>query len=419
MRRRKAQGEFDAGQFRLRSRLVVAGLTLLATALGVRAVQLQVLDREFLAQEGDKRYLRMMNVLKEDWETPPAGDYFRQGLAGVPYYKTPKPRWESLHSIQGLVELYRITGDPEYKSTTRDVKKLLTELQKEKVDGVVIDLRNNGGGSLQEATELTSLFIEKGPTVLVRNSDGRVDVLEDENPGAFYKGPLALLVNRLSASASEIFAGAMQDYHRALIIGGQTFGKGTVQTIQPLNHGELKLTLAKFYRVSGQSTQHQGVLPDIDYPSIIDTKEIGESALPEAMPWDTIRPVVKPVADPFRPFLAQLKAQHEARSDKDAEFTYIRDRLALTQKLMNEKTVSLNEQERRARHDSIETKQLALENIRRKAKGEEPLKELKKEDEDALPVEDENTKPEDDAYLAETGRILIDYLSASTKVAKK
>jgi carboxyl-terminal processing protease len=310
-------------------------------------------------------------------------------------------------------------GDPEYKSTTRDVKKLLTELQKEKVDGVVIDLRNNGGGSLQEATELTSLFIEKGPTVLVRNSDGRVDVLEDENPGAFYKGPLALLVNRLSASASEIFAGAMQDYHRALIIGGQTFGKGTVQTIQPLNHGELKLTLAKFYRVSGQSTQHQGVLPDIDYPSIIDTKEIGESALPEAMPWDTIRPVVKPAADPFRPFLAQLKAQHEARSVKDAEFTYIRDRLALTQKLMNEKTVSLNEQERRARHDSIETKQLALENIRRKAKGEEPLKELKKEDEDALPVEDENTKPEDDAYLAETGRILIDYLSASTKVAKK
>jgi len=310
-------------------------------------------------------------------------------------------------------------GDPEYKSTTRDVKKLLTELQKEKVDGVVIDLRNNGGGSLQEATELTSLFIEKGPTVLVRNSDGRVDVLEDENPGAFYKGPLALLVNRLSASASEIFAGAMQDYHRALIIGGQTFGKGTVQTIQPLNHGELKLTLAKFYRVSGQSTQHQGVLPDIDYPSIIDTKEIGESALPEAMPWDTIRPVVKPAADPFKPFLAQLKAQHEARSDKDAEFTYIRDRLALTQKLLNEKTVSLNEQDRRARHDEIEAKQLALENIRRKAKGEEPLKELKKEDEDALPTEDENTKPEDDAYLSETGRILIDYLSASTKVAKK
>ncbi|MCO7596639.1 MULTISPECIES: carboxy terminal-processing peptidase [Pseudomonas] len=309
-------------------------------------------------------------------------------------------------------------GDPEYKSTTRDVKKLLTELNKEKVDGVVIDLRNNGGGSLQEATELTSLFIDKGPTVLVRNSDGRVDVLEDENTGAFYKGPLALLVNRLSASASEIFAGAMQDYHRALIIGGQTFGKGTVQTIQPLNHGELKLTLAKFYRVSGQSTQHQGVLPDIDYPSIIDTKEIGESALPEAMPWDTIRPVVRPAVDPFKPFLAELKARHDARSAKDPEFAYIRDRLALTQKLMNEKTVSLNEQERRARHDAIEAKQLALENTRRKAKGEEPLKELKKEDEDALLAEEENTKPEDDAYLSETGRILLDYLSLNAQVAK-
>ncbi|EJN28335.1 C-terminal processing peptidase [Pseudomonas sp. GM78] len=309
-------------------------------------------------------------------------------------------------------------GDPDYKSTTRDVKKLLTELQKDKVDGVVIDLRNNGGGSLQEATELTSLFIDKGPTVLVRNADGRVDVLEDENPGAFYKGPMALLVNRLSASASEIFAGAMQDYHRALIIGGQTFGKGTVQTIQPLNHGELKLTLAKFYRVSGQSTQHQGVLPDIDYPSIIDTKEIGESALPEAMPWDTIRAAIKPAVDPFKPYITQLKSEHDVRTNKDAEFVFIRDKLALAQKLMAEKTVSLNEAERRAQHADIEAKQLAMENIRRKAKGEEPLKELKKEDEDAIAAEDDKTKPEDDAYLSETGRILLDYLKLNTAVAK-
>ncbi|MGF6401826.1 carboxyl-terminal processing protease [Pseudomonas frederiksbergensis] len=309
-------------------------------------------------------------------------------------------------------------GDPDYKSTTRDVKKLLTELQKDKVDGVVIDLRNNGGGSLQEATELTSLFIDKGPTVLVRNADGRVDVLEDENPGAFYKGPMVLLVNRLSASASEIFAGAMQDYHRALIIGGQTFGKGTVQTIQPLNHGELKLTLAKFYRVSGQSTQHQGVLPDIDYPSIIDTKEIGESALPEAMPWDTIRAAIKPALDPFKPYITQLKSEHDVRTAKDAEFVFIRDKLALAQKLMSEKTVSLNEAERRAQHADIEAKQLAMENIRRKAKGEEPLKELKKEDEDAIAAEQDKTKPEDDAYLSETGRILLDYLKLNTAVAK-
>lgn len=310
-------------------------------------------------------------------------------------------------------------GDPEYKSTTRDVKKLLTELQSEKVDGVVIDLRNNGGGSLQEATELTSLFIDKGPTVLVRNADGKVDVLEDENSGAFYKGPMALLVNRLSASASEIFAGAMQDYHRALIIGGQTFGKGTVQTIQPLNHGELKLTLAKFYRVSGQSTQHQGVLPDIGYPSIIDTKEIGESALPEAMTYDTIKPAIKPAVDPFKPFLAQLQSRHDVRSAKDAEFVFIEEKLALAKKLMSEKTVSLNEAERRKQHADIESQQLTMENVRRKAKGEEPLKELKKEDEDALPSDDDKTKPEDDAYLAETGRILLDYLGLSGSVAKK
>ncbi|QTN44610.1 carboxy terminal-processing peptidase [Ectopseudomonas mendocina] len=308
-------------------------------------------------------------------------------------------------------------GDPNYKSTTRDVKRLLDELQAEKVDGVVIDLRNNGGGSLQEATELTSLFIEQGPTVLVRNADGRVDVLADENKGIYYNGPLAVLVNRLSASASEIFAGAMQDYHRALILGGQTFGKGTVQTIQPLNHGELKLTLAKFYRVSGQSTQHQGVIPDILYPDVMDTKDIGESALPAALPWDSIRPAIKPELDPIKPFLTELKARHDQRTAKDPDFVFTRDRLTLAKKLMEEKTVSLNEQTRRARQAEVEAKQLALENNRRQAKGEEPLKELEKEDEDALPLADEKSTPEDDAYLSESGRILLDYLGLNPSLA--
>ena len=310
-------------------------------------------------------------------------------------------------------------GDPNYKSTTRDVKRLLTELEKEKVDGVVIDLRNNGGGSLQEATELTGLFIDQGPTVLVRNSDGRVDVLADENTGIYYKGPLAVLVNRLSASASEIFAGAMQDYHRALILGGQTFGKGTVQTIQPLNHGELKLTLAKFYRVSGQSTQHQGVIPDIQYPDIMDTKEIGESALPEALPWDSIKPAITPELDPIKPFLAELQSRFENRTAQNPDFTFARERLQLAQKLMEETTVSLNETKRRAQQADIEGQQLAIENSRRKAKGETLLNKLKEEDEDTLPVEDKKTKPEDDAYLTETGRILLDYLGLNTRLAKQ
>jgi carboxyl-terminal processing protease len=310
-------------------------------------------------------------------------------------------------------------GDPNYKSTTRDVKRLLTELEKEKVDGVVIDLRNNGGGSLQEATELTGLFIDQGPTVLVRNSDGRVDVLADENSGVYYKGPLAVLVNRLSASASEIFAGAMQDYHRALILGGQTFGKGTVQSIQPLNHGELKLTLAKFYRVSGQSTQNQGVIPDIKYPDLMDTKEIGESALPEALPWDSIKPAIKPELDPIKPFLAELQSRFEDRTAQNPDFTFARERLQLAQKLIAETTVSLNEVTRRAQHADIEAQQLAIENTRRQAKGEETLNKLKVEDEDALPVEDDKVKPEDDAYLAETGRILLDYLGLNTRLAKQ
>ncbi|MFH6598498.1 carboxy terminal-processing peptidase [Ectopseudomonas khazarica] len=307
-------------------------------------------------------------------------------------------------------------GDPNYKSTTRDVKQLIDELRAEKVDGLVIDLRNNGGGSLQEATELTSLFIEQGPTVLVRNADGRVDVLADENKGIYYNGPLAVLVNRLSASASEIFAGAMQDYHRALILGGQTFGKGTVQTIQPLNHGELKLTLAKFYRVSGQSTQHQGVLPDIAYPDVMHTKDIGESALPAAMPWDSIRPAIKPELDPIKPFLTQLQSKHDQRTAQDPDFLFTRASIDLSKQLMAETTVSLNEVKRRAQQAAIEAKQLKLENDRRVAKGEKPLAELAKEDEDALPAEDKG-KPEDDAYLSESGHILIDYLSLNPSLA--
>lgn len=314
------------------------------------------------------------------------------------------------------------SGDPEYKSTTRDVKRLITELQKEQVEGIVIDLRNNGGGSLQEATELTGLFIEQGPTVLVRNSDGRIDVLADEQKGAFYKGPLTVLVNRLSASASEIFAGAMQDYHRALIIGGQTFGKGTVQTIQPLNHGELKLTLAKFYRVSGQSTQNQGVIPDISYPADMDINEIGESALPEAMPWDSIKPALKPSSDPFKPFIAELKARHDARTDNDPDFVFSRARLALTQRLMQDTTVSLNEVKRRAQYAKIEQKQLDIENARRSKKGEDLLKTMIKEDEDEHVAEieqDKTLKPEDDAYLAETGRILLDWLSLAPLASRQ
>lgn len=309
-------------------------------------------------------------------------------------------------------------GDTNYKSTTRDVKRLITELQDEGVEGIVIDLRNNGGGSLQEATELTGLFLEAGPTVLVRNSDGQVDILADEHEGVFYRGPLAVLVNRLSASASEIFAGAMQDYHRALVIGGQTFGKGTVQSIQPLNHGELKLTLAKFYRVSGQSTQHQGVLPDIYYPAEFDIDEIGESSLPEAMPWDSIRPAIRPFSNPFKPFISQLQELHEQRTQAHPDFVYSRNRLELSKQLMNETLVSLNEEKRRAQQQRNEQLRLELENQKRQAKGEELLTVLDTDtDENLLAHEDDDKNSTDDPYVAEAARIMLDWLNLRSVAA--
>ena len=310
-------------------------------------------------------------------------------------------------------------GDPDYRSTTRDVRRLLEELKAENVDGVVLDLRDNGGGSLQEATELTGLFIDQGPTVLVRNTEGDVQVLDDPESGVTYNGPMAVLVNRLSASASEIFAGAMQDYGRALIIGEPTFGKGTVQSIQPLNHGELKLTLAKFYRVSGQSTQHRGVVPDISYPSLLDSKEIGESALPHAMPWDTIPPARYSSSQQLKPFVQQLLIDHEARAANDPDFVYTLARLGLDDEIKARKTLPLNEDKRKQQLNDYESRLLVMENTRRTANGEEPLASLEKEDPaDEVALHSSTSDEEPDAFLVETGQILVDLLQLEHQVAK-
>lgn len=199
----------------------------------------------------------------------------------------------SLPSFYMDFEAYQ-KGDPEYRSTTRDVRRLIQELQKEGVDGVVMDLRNNGGGSLAEAIDLTGLFIKNGPVVQVKSSNNQIQVFEDEDQKVVYTGPLVVLTNRFSASASEIFAGAIQDYQRGVIVGESTFGKGTVQTVLDLHRfindkepvGELKLTFQKFYRVAGSSTQHKGVIPDIKLPSALEVDQYGESSYPSALPWD-------------------------------------------------------------------------------------------------------------------------------------
>ncbi|MEJ2756567.1 MAG: carboxy terminal-processing peptidase, partial [Gammaproteobacteria bacterium] len=214
-------------------------------------------------------------------------------------------------------------GDENYRSTTRDVKALIAQLQAQHIDGLVVDLRNNGGGSLSEANQLLGLFIRQGPTVQIKNNKARIKVLRDQDAAIYYDGPMAVLVNRLSASASEIFAAAIQDYRRGLIIGSQTFGKGTVQALRALDHGQLKITQAKFYRISGDSSQHQGVLPDIEFPNLHDISEIGESALENALPWDSIRSVKHDYYYNIPKIIKPLTQQHNARIQKNADYQYL------------------------------------------------------------------------------------------------
>ena len=264
-------------------------------------------------------------------------------------------------------EAYR-QRDPNYKSTTRDVYKLLMEMRKEKVDGIVLDLRNNGGGSLHEATMLTDLFINPGPVVQIRNAYQQVSRDQRATMPAAYNGPLVVLINRLSASASEIFAGALQDYGRAIIVGSQSFGKGTVQDVTGLSSGQLKLTISKFYRVSGDSTQHRGVLPDIELPSLFDKEEVGESEQENALPWDSIHSVpFKPSGD-VKPFISTLTERHLARTAVDPDYVHMVRQLALSESWDADKAISLNIEKRRLRSADWDNQLFLLENDRRKQK---------------------------------------------------
>ncbi|WP_293267980.1 carboxy terminal-processing peptidase [Neptunomonas sp.] len=300
-------------------------------------------------------------------------------------------------------------GDANYKSTTRDVEKLILELQSEAVDGLIIDLRNNGGGSLREANELVGLFIDRGPTVQIRDPNGRVDILGDFNPKIAYNGPLAVVVNRLSASASEIFAGAIQDYQRGIIVGNQTFGKGTVQTLQSLVHGQLKLTHAKFYRISGESTQHKGVIPDISFPEIYDTTEIGESALDGALPWDQVKEARHGMYKGISSFKNELEKRHALRTNNQPDFNFLREQIVRQSEAKKDDEFPLNEIKLLAKRDQAEKWQVDAENRRRVAKGQQPIAQLT--DLEDLLKKDEKGRPisaESEAILQESGRILLD-----------
>ena len=273
-------------------------------------------------------------------------------------------------------------GDPNYRSTTRDVKKLIQELQTEGVAGIVMDLRNNGGGSLSEAIDLTGLFIKEGPVVQVKNSGDRVEIGMDDDKQITYAGPLVVLTNRFSASASEIFAGAIQDYHRGVIAGESTYGKGTVQTVINLDRyindsdkvGELKLTFQKFYRVTGSSTQHKGVTPDIQLPSALRPEQFGESASASALPWDVIKKTdFQKTLDVTDKLVVGLTKNYQDRLKFDATLKRYAGEVEDIKKNLSETRISLNEVKRKQEMVEAERKKAVNENLDTRVTNKEGL----------------------------------------------
>lgn len=311
-------------------------------------------------------------------------------------------------------------GDPEYRSTTRDVSRLLSELEAEGVDAVLLDLRDNGGGSLREANELTSLFIEYGPSVQIRHSSEQVWRDGKRRKSAFYEGPMGVIVNRLSASASEIFAGAIQDYGRGLIIGTQSFGKGTVQTLKPLAEGQLKITESKFYRISGDSTQHRGIEPDVTLPVMYNPAELGESALDYALPWDQINAIRHPLYGDLSPVIPELIEASQRRQMSHPKMLLLQEQIALAGAESDIETISLNLEQRMADRDRKRALWLALENKQRALEGEEPLAQWTEDDDENTPPEPtqdaEPINPNKDALLAESIEVMADALTVERRI---
>lgn len=354
---------------------------------------------------------------------------------------------------QGNVERLGMISLPQfYEKCASDVEKLLGRLKKENVKGVILDLRRNGGGLLDQAIELTGLFVGTGPVVQVRDSSGRIQIQSNNSRSSVYSGPLVVLVGRLSASASEIVAGALQDYNRALIVGDQsTHGKGTVQAfiaLAPMFHtnsehdpGKLKITISKFYRIAGGSTQQKGVIPDITLPSLLDYYDIGEKSLPNCMPYDEVSPAKYTPLKEVSPYLPSLSALSQTRVDKSEDFKFIREEIEILKKRLADKSVSLNEADRRKEKSEFDARKDTRKKARalhadghfkiwditldavdkdtpavlrvKDTKAEKPKKD---KDQDILPSSDE-TDAEDtgsdtqfDPYLNETAHILLDYM---------
>jgi carboxyl-terminal processing protease len=306
-------------------------------------------------------------------------------------------------------------GDTNYRSTTRDVRRLIDELKSEGIDGLVLDLRGNGGGFLPEAQSLTGLFVDRGPVVQVQFSNGQKEVLDDSDAGVAYDGPLVVLIDRFSASASEIVAGAVQDYRRGVVVGQRSFGKGTVQNLVPLSrwsarpvNGQLTVTIGKFYRVTGESTQHRGVEPDVELASPISLKDVGESALDDALPWDRIASADFRALDSKLPSIAKLAMEEAARQNRDPDYRWLVNDIAAIDTLRQQKTISLNIEARRAERTRLEAERLARENARRTARAEQPLP----------AIADLDASKQPDVILDQAAEVMVDMLNINAPGAK-
>jgi len=299
-------------------------------------------------------------------------------------------------------------GDKDYKSTTKDVQKLLIELKDENIDGLIIDLRDNGGGSLKEANQLTGLFLKSGPVVQIKTKH-RTTRLFDDDPSIEYTGPLIVLINRMSASASEIFAGAIKDYHRGVIVGTRSFGKGTVQEMRELGKGKLKLTSAKFYRVTGDSTQNLGIIPDLEYPHLYKIKDTGESSLDGALPWDTTTKTSYNAYPSLSLVNKKLNIGYQKRSLKDPGLNYLKESVEIASRLDDEASLSLNLDDRKFKKKQYEQLEIDIENDYLKAIGKPLIEKL----------DQKNIKTDDfkKILMDQTHQIMADFIDLSKDLA--
>lgn len=388
----------------VRLKVIPAGQELSSTPKIVELVR----DKVILEEQSAKKTIKTINQ---------NGKSYKVGIITIPAF------YADFKAMQA--------GDRNYKSTTRDVRLLLDTLKQQKVDAVVVDLRSNGGGSLPEAISLTGLFIKTGPVVQVRDARNQIDIDEDKDPSIAWAGPLAVMVDRFSASASEIFAGAIQDYGRGIITGTQSYGKGTVQqgidmarVIDPAakimlmaatnkakdgknattganapQFGQINLTMAKFYRVNGSSTQHKGVMPDIEFPMIFPSDKYGESSEPTALPWDTIEPSSYVPVSNLEPVKRQLIALHNERMKNSVEFKNLKTDIQLFIKRDAETSVTLNEAQLKKEREEQEASNLARDNASRIANGLPPLKKG-----------DPRPKDDIDFIRDETLKVIADYM---------